>query len=88
MAGRKTKVRIGRLVVETGRDADGREVARAIETELRRLAAEPRGGGSSARGRIEAEDQAIDVPTGTPAHEIGNTVARTIWQTARKEERR
>lgn len=87
MADKKTSVRIGRLVVETGRDADGREVARAIEAELRRLA-----GGSDGRaparggGRVEAGSRAIELPGGTPMRDIGGSVARKIWQVARKEE--
>ena len=93
MAADKTVVRIGRLVVESGRDADGREVARAIEAELRRLAGGPAGDLQGHRGgRVEVSGESIELPTATPVREIGNSVARTIWekgrQAARKKESR
>ena len=88
MAGDKTVLRISRLVVETGRDADGREVARAIEMELRRLATEagndvrPRRG-----GRVELPGGTLELPAGTPAREIGGHVAQRIWQAGRRAAR-
>ena len=89
MAGDKTVVRIGRLVVESGRDADGREVARAIEKELRRLATGPESDLRARHGgRVEVPGESLELPTGTPAREIGSSVARTIWETGRRAARK
>lgn len=88
MTTKKTTVRISRLVVEAASEAEGREVARAIRSELERggvaAGATPAAGGG---GRVEAPGSSLLLPAGSPAREIGASVARTVWRTSREAAR-
>ena len=81
-------MRISRLVVEAGSEAEGREVARAIRAELERQGAGDGAGPPPRRGgRVDAPGTSLELPAGSPASEIGASVARAVWQTGRQAAR-